>query len=60
MITYFLKEISFETAVELMAFPVIELALAVHLSVTESAFVFMTLWPVELTLTIHNVSVETT
>ena len=43
-----------------MAFSMIELALAIHLSVTESAFVFMTLWPVELTLTIHNVSVETT
>ena len=60
MITYLLKEVSFETAVELMAFPVIELALAIHLSVTEGASVFMTLWPSENALSIHNVSVETT
>ena len=34
-ITYLFEEISFETAVELMTFRVIELALAVHLSITE-------------------------
>ena len=59
-ITYFLEEISFETAVELMSFRVIELALAIHLTVTEGTFVLMTLWPIEFALTIHNVSVEST
>ena len=43
LIAYLLEEISFETAVELVAFRVIKFALAIHLPITEGASVFVTL-----------------
>ena len=60
LISYLLEEISFETAVELMSFPVSELSLAIHLPITEGASVFVTLRPIENAFPIQNVSVEAT
>ena len=56
--TYHLVEVAFEIALVTSPIAVGELSLAVHLSITETSLVFVTMRPSEVALALFHIPVE--